>query len=96
MHNVRLEAKAKAEFKLSVEAAGRRELNKSARLNAGGGDVAAEEVAIDPEDDRRAVSAFHVSRCDKHNDDLKMESLESRLKAYHHRGSFAQNPSFQK
>lgn len=61
MHNVRLEAKAKAEFKLSVEATGRRELKRSARLNGGGGDVAAEEGAIDPEDERRAVSDFHVS-----------------------------------
>lgn len=54
--NVRLEAKAKAELRLSVEAAGRSELNRSARLKAGGGDVAAEEGAIDPEDERRAVS----------------------------------------
>lgn len=63
VHNVRLEAKAKAEFKLSVEAAGRREVNKFARLKAGGGDTEAEEGAIEPEDDRRAVSATHVSRC---------------------------------
>lgn len=59
MHDLRLEAKAKAEFKLSVEAAGRRELNKSARLKAGGGDVAADEGAIDPEDERRAVSVSY-------------------------------------
>jgi hypothetical protein len=59
-----LEAKAKAEFKLSVEATGRRDVKKSARLKAGGGDVEAEERAIDPEDDRRAVSTFQVSRCD--------------------------------
>lgn len=56
MHNVRLEAKAKAEFKLSVEAAGRSDVKRSARLNAGGGEVEAEEGAIDPEEDRRALS----------------------------------------
>jgi len=49
--------KAKAELKLSVEAAGRKELNRFARLKAGGGDVAAEDAAIDPEDERRAVSS---------------------------------------
>lgn len=63
VHNSRLAAKAKAEFRLSVEAAGRRDVKKSARLNAGGGDVEAEEGAIDPEDDRRVVSGFHVSCC---------------------------------
>ena len=57
MHNIRLaEAKANAEFKLSVEAAGRNDVKKSARLNAGGGEVGAEEGAIDPEEDRRALS----------------------------------------
>jgi hypothetical protein len=59
-----LEAKAKAEFKLSVDAAGRREAKRSARLNAGGGEVDAEEGAMDPEDDRRAVSEVQVSCCD--------------------------------
>jgi hypothetical protein len=52
-----LEAKAKAEFKLSMEAAGRSDVKKSARLNAGGGEVEAEEGAIDPEEDRRALSS---------------------------------------
>lgn len=63
VHNLRFAEKAKAEFRLSVEAAGRRDVKKSARLNAGGGDVEAEEGAIDPEEDRRALSVFHVSRC---------------------------------
>lgn len=64
VHNVRLEAKLKAEFKLSVEAAGRRDAKRSARLKAGGGEVAAEEGAMDPEDDLRGVSACRVSRCE--------------------------------
>ena len=59
VHNVRLAAKAKAEFRLSVEATGRRDVKKSLRLNAGGGDVEAEEGAIDPEEDRRAVSVSY-------------------------------------
>lgn len=94
--NVPFDPKAKAELKLSVEAAGRKELNRFARLKAGGGDVAAEDGAIDPEDERRAVSAFHVSCCDNSNNDLKTANPEVRWRAYHHRAGFAQNPSSQR
>lgn len=94
--NVPFDPKAKAELKLSVEAAGRKELNKFARLKAGGGDVAAEDGAIDPEDERRAVSAFHVNCCDNSNNDLKTENLKARWRSYHHRVGFAQNPSSQR
>lgn len=94
--NVPFDPKAKAELKLSVEAAGRKELNRFARLKAGGGDIAAEDGAIDPEDERRAMSAFHVNCCDNSNNDLKTGDLEARWRAYHRRAGFAQNPSSQR
>lgn len=94
--NVPFDPKAKAELKLSVEAAGRKELNRFARLKAGGGDVAAEDAAIDPEDERRAVSAFHVNCCDNSNNGLKTENLKAIWRSYHHRAGFAQNPSSQR
>ena len=96
VHDLRLEEpKANAEFKLSVEAAGRKEVKKSARLKAGGGDVEAEEGAIDPEDERRAVSAFHVSCRDQNDNNLLIKSPGFRMKAYHRRAGFAQSLSFQ-
>lgn len=94
--NVPFDPKTKAELKLSVEAAGRKELNRFARLKAGGGDVAAEDGTIDPEDERRAVSAFHVNCCDNSNDGHETVNPEARWRAYHHRVGFAQNPSSQR
>lgn len=97
MHDLRLEEpKANAEFKLSVEAAGRKVVKKSARLKAGGGEVEAEEGAIDPEDERRAVSAFWVSRCDNTTDDLQIAIQKFKMGAYHHQACFAQSPFFQR
>lgn len=93
VHNVRLEAKANAEFKLSVEAAGRREVKKFARLNAGGGDVDAEEGAMDPEDERRAVSAFQVSRYSETRRISEQTVQRFKRDVYHHQAGSAQNPS---
>tara|TARA_R110002003_G_scaffold62_14_gene5643 strand:- start:3588 stop:3788 length:201 start_codon:yes stop_codon:yes gene_type:complete len=58
--NVRLEFMAK--FKLSVEAMGRSELNISARLKAGMGDVEAGVGAegMELDEDRRVMSAMYV------------------------------------
>jgi hypothetical protein len=94
--NVPFDPKAKAELKLSVEAAGRKELNRFARLKAGGGDVAAEDGAIDPEDERRAVSAFHVNCCDDSNNGPETASPKAIWRAYHHRVGFARNLSSQR
>ena len=97
VHDLRLEEpKANAEFKLSVEAAGRKEVKKSARLKAGGGDVEAEEGAIDPEDERRAVSAFQVSRGDNTTGKPQIAIQRFEIGAYHHRACFAQSPFFQR
>lgn len=96
VHNVRLEARAKAEFKLSVEAAGRRDVKKSARLKAGGGDVEAEEVAIDPEDDRRAVSATLVNRYNHIIESHVTQAEKDSKQTYHRQESSAQNPSSQR
>lgn len=97
VHDLRLEEpKANAELRLSVEAAGRKEVKRSARLNAGGGDVEAEEGAIDPEDERRAVSGFQVSSHDNTTNNPQIAIQRFEIDVYHHRACSAQSPFFQR